>query len=475
MIIKKIKFFFIIFIFTGISFAQQQIITVTGGKDVFHNINGESIDTVYGNVVITQGNVVITCDKAVRFISENKAELIGNVVAKQDTITITTDHGYYFGNERKAESNSGVKLDDKKVILTADTGDYFFDLDKAIFKSKVKLYDTASTLTSNKLTYFKDEGKAIAVGNVKIIQKKNIIEADSLTHFRESGITFAYDNVKISNTSNSAKIYGDHLEDYPKKFYSLIDKNPLLIQIDSSYFFQKDTSSRNGKDSVKTLKIDTLLIKSSRMESYRDTINVFKAEDSVEIVRGNFASKNDYSEYFRSQGKIVTDKINDKAAQPIIWYDNSQLTGDSVTIFMKDNKINLLDVNRNAFILSQNIKYPNRFDQISGDKFIIHFDDNGINQTEVYGKVYSIYYLYDDNTPNGLVKSSSQTAKIFFEDKKVSQVNLYGTPNSEYYPEVKVKGNELSFTLPDYVFYNNRPTKEKLLSGLEKSKVKIKN
>ena len=474
MMINKRRLFLIIFLLSGISYAQQQSITVTGGKDVFHNINGESIDTVYGNVVITQGNVIITCDKAVRFVSQNKAELIGNVVAKQDTLTITTDHGYYFGNDRKAESNSGVKLNDKKVILTADSGDYFFDLNKAVFKSRVTLIDTSSTLTSNELTYFKNEGKAIAVGNVKIVQSNNIIEADSLTHFRESRITFATNNVLIKNKSNNTKIYGDHLEDYPQKFYSLIDKNPLLIQVDSSYSYQPDTSLNDRKDSVKTLKVDTLVIKSKRLEAYRDTLNIFKAEDSVEIVKGSFASKNDYSEYYRNVGKIVTYKVNPKAGQPIIWFENSQLTGDSVIIFMHDNKIDLLNVNKNAFILSQNKNYPLRFDQISGDTLKIHFNESGIKETDVHGKVYSIYYLYDDNSPNGLIKSSSQTAKIYFEDKKVSQVNLYGTPNSEYYPEIKVKGNELSFTLPDYVFYNNRPTKEKLLSGLEKSTLNYK-
>lgn len=461
----QIKFFLIFFFLTGALFAQQQQITVTGGKDVFHNINGESIDTVYGNVVITQGNVKITCDKAVRFVSQNKAELIGHVVATQDTLTITCDHGYYFGDERKAESNSGVKLNDKKVILTADSGDYFFDLDKAIFKHNVTLVDTSSILTSNELTYFKDEGKAIAVGNVKIVQSQNIIQADSLTHFRESRITFADNNVLIRNSANNTKIYGDHLEDYPKKYYSLIDKNPLLIQIDSSYIMQPDTSLIGKKDSVRILKIDTLVIKSKRLEAYRDTMNIFKAEDSVEIVKGSFASKNDYSLYYRSLGKIVTYKINRAASQPIIWYENSQLTGDSIIIFMKNNKIDLLNVNRNAFILSQNAKFRERFDQISGDTLKVYFNESGIRETDVHGKVYSIYYLYDDNSPNGLIKSSSQTAKIYFEDKKVSQVNLYGTPNSEYYPEIKVKGNELSFTLPDYVLYNNRPTKEKLLTG----------
>ncbi len=462
-----LKIFLLLFIITGTAISQQQeTITVTGGKQVHHTINGESIDTVYGPVTITQGNVIITCDKAVRYVIENNAELIGHVVVRQDTLTITTDHGFYYGDERKAESNSGVKLTDKKVILTADSGDYFFDLDKAVFKSRVTLIDTSSVLTSSRLIYFKNEGKAIASGSVKIVESQNIIKADSLIHFRESKISYAFNDVRITNTTNNTKIFGDHLEDYPNTFYTLIDKNPILVQVDTSYENKIDTLASGNVDTSKVIKLDTLIIKCMKMEAYRDTINIFKAEDSVKIVRGSFASRNDFSKYFRNEGKIITEKIKQNSAQPIIWYENSQLTGDSVTIFLHENKINLMDVDKDAFIVSNDEKYPSRYSQISGDKFIIHFGDDGIEETEVYGKVYSIYYLYDDNSPNGLVKSSSQTAKIFFKDKKVDQVKLYGTPTSEYYPEVKVQGNELAFTLPGFVLYKNKPDKKELLESI---------
>ena len=476
---KSKKSFIILFLFitTSAVFAQQQeYITVTGEKGIGKTINGEMVREFLGNVVLTQGNIKVTCDQAVQYISRNDAELIGNVVATQDTLTITTSHAFYYGNEKKAVSNSGVKLDDKKVILTADTGVYFFDLNKAIFNSKVKLFDTASTLTSDKLTYFKTEGKAIAVGGVKIVESKNIIKADSLIHFRESRITYAFNNVRISDTSKSSFIYGDHLEDYPAKFYSLIDKNPLFIQIDTSYVKQVDTLSHsNKKDTVVVMKLDTLVIRSKKMEAYRDTINIFKAEDSVEIVRGAFASRNDYTVYYRGKDEIVTNKLTNESGQPIIWYESSQLTGDSVIITLKENKIKQLEVDKNAFILSQNEKYKSRFDQLSGSKVKIFFNDDGIELTEVYGGVHSIYYLYEDNSPNGLTKSSSESAKIYFADKKVSTVKLYGTPTSEYYPENKVEGNELSFTLPGYIIYKNRPDKNEILSAYPGKENILKN
>ncbi len=463
---KLILFCGILFFSSANIFAQQQEYIIVNGDSLSGRmVNGESIREVFGHVVLTQGDVRITCEHAIQYISRNDAELIGNVILTQDTLTITTSHGFYYGNERKAESNSGVTLNDKKVVLTADTGVYFFNQNRADFSSNVKLVDTSSTLTCSTLIYYRDQGKAVAIENVKIVESKNIIQADSLVHFRESRITIADNHVRISSTSNNSIIFGDHLEDYPNKFYTLVNKNPLFIQIDSSYIKRNDTASVAGISD--SLAIDTLVIKSQKMEAYRDTINIFKAEDSVQIVRGAFASLNDFTEYFRGKGEIVTKKINEEAKQPVIWYENSQLTGDSVSIFLKDNKIYMLEVDKNAFILSQNQKYEKRFDQISGSKIKIHFSDEGIRETDVYGGIHSIYYLFEGDEPNGLTKSSSDSTKILFADKKVNEVKLFGSPTSEYHPENKVEGNELAFTLPGFAVYKNRPKKEELLSQFD--------
>jgi len=443
---------------------QDEYITVVGDSLVGKVINGESVREVYGNVVLTQGDVVITCNKAVQYIARNDADLTGNVIVKQDSLTITTEEAFYSGDLKKAKSTTGVKLDDQKVILTADSGDYFFDEDKAVFISNVTLFDTSATLTSEKLIYYKNEDRMIAVNNVKIVQEANIIIADSLEYFREKRITYAAKNVSINNPENNVLIYGDHLEDYAEKYYTLIDENPLLIQVDTSYRKETDTLSSGEIDSIDAIKIDTLVIKSLIMEAWRDTIDLFKATDSVRIVRSGFASKNDFTIYQRNEGKITTYKVAEESNQPVLWYDKSQLTGDSVAIYLRDNQIELLEVFRNAFILSQSEDYPDRFDQTSGERVVLNFTEGELSNTEIYGNVLSIYYLFEEKEPNGLTRSSSQSAKIVFEDKEVSEVRLYGTPASEFYPENQVSGKELTFTLPLYKFYKDRPVKEELLN-----------
>lgn len=435
---------------------KSEKITVIGDSLVGNIIAGESIREVYGNVILKQGNIVVTCDKAIQYISNNNALLSGNVIAKQDSLTILTSEGFYFGNERTTKSTAGITLDDQQVILKADSGEYFFNEDKAFFQTNVTLFDTASTLYSDELTYFQKEGRAVAVGRVKIIDPNNEITADTLTHLRNSKISFADGNVMIKSLNNNTMIFGEHLEDYPERKYTLINDNPLLLQIDTTY---------TGSE----FEVDSLVIEAGLMEALRDTVNTFRAVDSVKIVKGEFASVNDFTLYLRSSGIIITEKVNDESLQPILWYENSQLTGDSITIYLEDNRIDHLDVVNNSFMLSQNQHYNARFDQTSSNHINLFFSNNKIQKAKFIGSVFSIYYLYEEEVANGLTKSSAMDATIVFEENAVAEVRLYGSPKSEYYPEKQIVGNEKAFTLPRFVFYTNRPLKEQLLESKQQA------
>ncbi|MGQ9799473.1 MAG: OstA-like protein [Ignavibacterium sp.] len=459
-----IKYLSMIFLLLSIlSFPQEKEMIVVIGDSLIGRVeNGESIREVSGNVILTQGNVRITCTRAIQYLSRNDAELIGNVVATQNTLTIKTERGFYYGNLRKTSSNSGVILDDKKVILTADAGEYFFDENKAVFQSNVKLFDTASTLTSQQLTYLRNEDRAIATNNVKIIDSANTIFADTIDHFRKTQITFASGNVVIKNNENNFLLFGEHLEDYRQDKYTVIDKLPMLVQVDSS----KSIDSLG----FETIRLDTLFIQCKVMEVYREPVQKFIATDSVIIIRDLFSSKNDMTVYLKDEEKIITKKISDEHKQPVLWYDNSQLTGDSITIYISDKKIRELDVDGNAFMVSQNKNFNQRFDQSSASGIKMFFEDNKIQRAEFFGNVYSIYYLYDDEQPNGLMKTNSKDAVILFEDNQVSEVKLYGSPGSEYYPEQQVNGNEKSYLLPKFIFINERPDKQKMYEQLNRIK-----
>ncbi|MEK6553430.1 MAG: hypothetical protein AABZ54_08290, partial [Bacteroidota bacterium] len=257
----------------------------------------------------------------------------------------------------------------------------------------------------------------------------------------------AFNNIRIYNPSSRLAIFGNKLEDDGEKNYSKITDKPFLVSIDTL---------SNGA-------LDTLIISAKMMESFDDSLKKLIATDSVKIVRKNFASVNEQTIFYQKNDQIQTFKREMDITSPVIWNEDAQLVGDSINIFLKENRLDRMDINANASIITSNKDSVYRFDQLSGKKIKLFFDDDGLSRTEVYGNVLSIYYMYEDGEPNGLLKSSSEQAKIFFKDKTVVDVRLYGKPVSEYHPENIILGKEKDFTIPTFRIYSDKPTKENLL------------
>ena len=440
------KFLFILLLsFTALQAqTNDDIIFIIGDSLKGKVINGESIREVMGNVIMTQDNIRITCNLAIQNITRNEAELIGNVVVTQDTITILTEKGYYFGNDKYTYSDTGVTLDDGHMVLIADEGYYYFNTKVAVFNQNVELIDTINNLSSDKLTYYNDLDKAVAVDDVTISSDKSTIYSDSLIHFRESNTTYAFKNITIENSENQMVITGEELIDEGELNYTKITGDPLLVKVDTS----------------KSGQLDTLFIRSLMMESIEDSTNRLIATDSVIIIRGEFTSSNDISILYRDDDKIFTYKREDDLRSPVLWYTTSQLVGDSIDIYLDENQLDWIDIKKDALIISRKEGYDLRYDQISGDNIKLYFSNEGIEKTEVIGDVLSIYFIFEENEPNGLLKSSSNKAKMIFDDNKVIDVKLYGSIESEYHPENLIEGNELDFTLPSFFIYKFKPNKK---------------
>ncbi|GBD89457.1 LPS-assembly protein LptD [bacterium BMS3Abin04] len=389
----------------------------------------------------------ITCNKAIQHLSKNEVELIGNVIVTQDSIVVKSAKGYYFGDSEKTYSDTTIHLTNGNMDLLADRGYYYIPAKKAFFFGNVLLTEDTTRVYSDSLTYFEKEEKAVAVGNVKVQDSTTIIYADSLIHFRDNKNTFAFGNVKLVSTENNIQLFGARLEDYGKLKDTKIFGSPALIQIDTA---------KDGK-------VDTLMILSKMMEAHKDSSKALFASDSVKILRGDFSSLNNHTNYFKKDEHIKIYKTSEEDKQPILWADNSQVTGDSIDIYLKDSQIKLINIFHNCLIVSTMPKYKFRYNQISGDTIKLFFDDSKLQRTEVAGNVLSIYYMFEDDEPNGLLKSSAERAKIYFNKNKVENVKLYGSPASEYHPEGLVKGKEKSFTLPNFILYKNRPSRNYFL------------
>jgi lipopolysaccharide export system protein LptA len=447
--IRKVIIKLFLFLCAAVTIAQAQdnMLQVTGDRFNGMMINGESIRKVYGNVVMIQSNVKITCDSAVQYIARNMADLMGHVVVKQDSIVIKTERGFYYGDTKIAYSTSGVWLTDNHIKLSSQNGYYYFDEKRSDFSVNVKMVDSLSSLSAARMFYYDDEDKAVAFGNVQVSDTSSTIFADSLIFYRRTRTTNAFNRVRIYDPVNRLAIFGDELENLDSLKYSRVTGRTFMVKI--------DTTSSGA--------FDTLFISAKKMEAYGDSTKTLIATDSVKIIRSDFSSVNGQTFYFQKGDKLQIYKREGDENPPVIWNDQSQLVGDSVNVYLKKNSLDWIDVRSSASIITIDKDSVNRYDQISGKILQLFFNDAGLERTEVEGNVLSIYYLYENQEPNGLLKSSAERAKIFFSDKKVNDVKLYGKPASEYHPENMIVGKEKDFTIPTFRIYKNKPTKLSLL------------
>jgi lipopolysaccharide export system protein LptA len=411
-------FLVVIFLVSGNAPGQGKDDIILKHADVFagKNVNGEDLRELTGNVHLVQGNVLVWCDRAVQHLSKNEVELMGRVRILRDTVTLTAKRGIYYGNTKKAVCEDGVRLETTHVILLADSGTYFTEEKKSFFHSHVRVIDSTTTIFSDQLTYLEKERESIAVHNVKVI-----------------------------NADNNVKLFGDYLEHFDGTRYSRITEQPRLMQI--------DTSSKGV--------IDTLVVKSVLMESYDDSTKKLIVTDSVAMARGPLSVRCGWARYFTQKQFI------ELHLEPVVWYDDNQASGDSITLFMSHNKLQHAVIRNRTFALSlSDSVYPARYNQLTGRKIEMFFQDDKLHEMAVDQNAISLYYLYDGKDPNGANKTSGDEITMTFLEGKIDLIRIVKGIEGTYYPESMVLKKESKYNLDGFELRTDRPTLKSIFPTL---------
>jgi hypothetical protein len=143
---------------------------------------------------------------------------------------------------------------------------------------------------------------------------------------------------------------------------------------------------------------------------------------------------------------------------PVIWYRDTQVTGDSIDVYLTKRKLRRLHVMGGAFAVSRSDSlHPERYDQISGDRLRMLFGTQGLSRTDVEGRAVSLYHLYDDSLANGLNRTSGDRIVMLFAEGKAETITVYGGVEGEYFPENMVRGKEAEYALPGFLWRVSRP------------------
>lgn len=397
-------------------------------------VDSQTVRTFLGHVKVHQGNVTMTCDRAVHNLSTNVVDLTGSVRVVEDTMVITAPHIKYETATRLANADGGVRLTDHVVTLTAITGTYNVDTRVAVFHDHVKIVNDTATITANHLTYNRNTERSVATSNVQIVDSSTIILCAMLINDRVPNLSWCSGNVRVRNKTDRSMLFGDSLFHDAVRAYSNIPRNPLLLHVDST-----------REDSLANWKYDTTFVSARSMEALRLHQETYLAHDSVRVVRNDLQARCGEGAFFRSNDVIGLGK------NPIVWYNSTQLTGDSLTIYLDHNKLSRIVDERSAFSLTcRDSLHPKRFDQLAGSRLTMQFRADSLRSIRVEKNAQSIYFGYEEHRARGANRISGDTIVIDIALNKPDKVYTLGGGEGLYSPEKIVRKNELDFRLSGF-------------------------
>jgi hypothetical protein len=206
--------------------------------------------------------------------------------------------------------------------------------------------------------------------------------------------------------------------------------------------------------------IDTLIVTSRVMESFQDSVRRLRATDSVTFVRAELAGRAGSILFFTAGDSLELRKA------PILWYEDTQVTGDSINVYLAHRELERIVVMGAAFAISRSDSaHRERFDQLAGESLKMQFRERALRQIDVDVRALSVYHLYDDTLANGLNKTSGDHIVMLFADGRAKSIRVVGGVEGQYFPEPMVRRREKEYQLPGFLWRDARP---KLHARLEK-------
>ena len=111
---------------------------------------------------------------------------------------------------------------------------------------------------------------------------------------------------------------------------------------------------------------------------------------------------------------------------PILWAHNSQITGDTILLYMDSSELRKMYVPNNAFLVSRSgPEKAKLFDQVQGKTLTGFFKDNMITNMIVFPNAECIYYATDkDKSYIGVDEATSTRMRMFFANEAITFIKF---------------------------------------------------
>lgn len=429
---------------TNIKSKQANIFTTQGTYDLK---NG---DAFFGtrSLVTDSSRRIYQADKIAIDEKSGQAELEGRAVIKDSAngVVVTANHINLDNN-----SNSFLAVN-KPVMIIEQDKDSFYVAGDTLFSGITSAADKA-------LQEKKDSIKTDSIKTDSLKYKnglQNFLNRDSSKQ------------IKITLPDTSANIFRDTLKSFSKKDTAVNDslrqdslkKNSKPnLNPDTSASYRID-SMRIDAHSIKSLPAGTLqrnTVKGTKtldVNKADSSIRYFLAFHHVRIFNDSLQSVCD-SLFFSAK-----DSVFRLFRDPVVWSGQTQITGDTIYLFIKNKKPEHLYVFNNGMIISKTKE--GFFNQVEGKTINAYFKNGEIDYARVKGqKAESFYYIQDkDSAYVGANNATGDVIDMFFLKGQLNRVKFINDIHGTMYPMKQIPGDKKY--LKNFKWLDKRRPKNKL-------------
>lgn len=404
-------------------------------SDYMRYIGNEKLAYMKGNVALTDGKSNLWSEE----VTYNTATKIGvytqGGTLQNETTTLSSNAGVYDMRTKDARFTGEVIVTDPQYDIVSEDLGYNTETKLVTFFSPSVVTSDSSVLKTSSGTYDSKNEVAHFTSRSSVQKKEQYTEADTLDYDKKTGIGHGVGHVIAIDTAQKTTLYSGRADYNEKKKTMLATIKPVLKQMNGndSLFIRADTlysfpvpkmGDTLRRDSVARF-IGKGKNKKMVMEPVEDTTAVdssapryFIGYHHVKIFSDSMQGVCDSISY--SQQDSVMRMMKD----PVAWSRNSQITGDTILMYMDSGQIRKVYVPNNALIVSQSgPEKAKLFDQVQGKTLTGYLENNTITDMYVRPNAEAIYYAKDDDGAYlGVNNATSTWMHIIFSDQQIDHI-----------------------------------------------------
>lgn len=348
--------------------------------------------------------------------------------------TLISCVGYYRDDIKEFSFFENVEVTSPKYQMYTDTLYYNTHIEKMWFEGPTTIINKETILEGNHGYYLVDEDVAFFDKQPVMHNETQWIRSDTMFYNRNMGLAKAYSHVDMIDTSYKVIMRGNYMEMWENRGFSYATDSAYAINYDKG-----DSLYIHG---------DTLFM---HFDKEKEEVEKIIARRQVRFYKSDMQGKCDTLIYLMADSTIMM------RVAPILWAEDSQMSGDKIDIKVREKSIEWVLQQGNALIISQDT--IEGYNQIKGEDIVSRFKDGSIHRLNVEGgKSETIYWIRDDD--GGLIGidvSKSKTMVVEMENESISIIKSFNEIKETMYPEEELK--ESDRYLPGFMWHiDARPT-----------------